>query len=91
MSDKFLWQRKNNQCLTVSHKLEMTTFKMAEAQDRLCTHITCKNKGIARPGKEDRQLLQHLPVRILLNKAQELSNNIPSLFSLLSSGPTKAF
>jgi len=68
----------------------MTTFKVAKAQDRLYMHITFNSKGIARPDKEERQLLQHLPVRILLNKAQELSNDIPSLSSLLPSGPKKA-
>ena len=46
MSKKFLWARGNNQCLTVLHKLEMTPFKMAEAQDRLFMHITCNSKGI---------------------------------------------
>jgi len=44
----------NNQCLTVSHKLQMTTFKMAKAQDRLCMHITFNSKGIARTEKEER-------------------------------------
>jgi hypothetical protein len=53
--------------------------------------ITSNSEGRARPDKEERQLLHHLPVCILLIKAQELSNNIPSLFSLISSEPTKAF
>jgi len=52
-------------------------------------HITCNSKGRARPDKEEKELLQQLPVCILLNKAQELSNDIPSLSSLLSSGPKK--
>jgi len=69
----------------------MTTFKVAKAQDTLCMHITFNSKGIARPDKEERQLLQHFPVCILLNKAQELSNDISSLSSLLPSGPKKAF
>jgi hypothetical protein len=64
---------------------------MAKAQDSLCMHITCNSEGIERLDKEQRQLLQHLPVYILLNKAPEQSNNIPSLSSLLTSGPIKAF
>jgi len=91
MSDKFLWARGNNQRLTVSHKLEMTALKRAKAQDRLCMHITCNSEGTAWPDKEERQLLQHLPICILLNKVQELSNDTPSLVSFLSSVPTKAF
>jgi hypothetical protein len=91
MSAKFLWVRGNSQCSTVYHKLDMTTLKMAKAQDRLCMHITCNSEGIARLGKEERQFLQHMPLCILLNKAQEQSNGIPSLSSLLSSGPTKVF
>jgi hypothetical protein len=91
MSDKFLWARGNNQHLTVPHKLEITALKMAKSQDRLCMHVTCNSDGTVRPGKEERQLLQHLPVCNLLNKAQELSNNIPSLLPFLSSGPTKDF
>jgi len=91
MSDKFLcsWKQAAFNCLTVSHKLQMTTFKVAKAQDRLCMHITFNKKKIARPEKEEGQLLQNLPVCILLNKAQELRNNILSFF--LSSGPKKAF
>jgi len=69
----------------------MTSFKVAKAQERLCMYITFNSKRTARPDKEERQLLQHLPVCILLNKAQELSNDIPSPSSILPSGPTKAF
>jgi len=54
MSNKFLWARGNKQCLTVSYKLEMTALKMAKDQGRLCMHITCNSKGIARPDKEER-------------------------------------
>jgi hypothetical protein len=61
----------------------------AKTQERLCMHITRSIEGIARLRKEERQLLHHLPVCILLNKVQELSNDIPSLSSLLSSGPMK--
>jgi hypothetical protein len=68
----------------------MITFKVAKAQDILCILITFNSKGTARPDKEERQLLQQLPVSILLNKAQEISNDIPSLFFLLPSGPKKA-
>jgi hypothetical protein len=59
MSDKFLWARGNSQCLTVSHKIQMTDLKMAKAQGRLCMHITCNSKGSAWFDKEERQLLQH--------------------------------
>jgi hypothetical protein len=64
MSDKFLWARGNNQSLTVSHKLQITALKMAKAQHRLCIHIICNSKGTAWPDKEERQLLQHLPVNL---------------------------
>jgi hypothetical protein len=71
----------------VSHKLEITALKMVKAR----MHITRNSEEIARPDQEERQLLQHSPVCILLNKAQEPSNNIPSRVSLLSSEPPKAF
>jgi hypothetical protein len=87
MSDKFLWARGNVRHSTVSHKLEMTALKMLKTH----MNITFNSDGSARPDKEEIQLLQHLPVCILPNKAQEQSNNIPALFSLLSSEPTKAF
>jgi hypothetical protein len=69
----------------------MTALKMAKAQDTVGMYITCNSEQIEWPDKEEIQLLQHLPVCILLNKAQDLSNNTPSPFSLLPSEPTKAF
>jgi hypothetical protein len=54
-------------------------------------HIRCNSKETAMPDKEDRELLQHLPLCISLNKAKDLFNDNPSLSSLLSSGPKKAF
>jgi len=53
--------------------------------------MTFNSKGIARPDKEERQFLQHLPAGTFLHKAQEPSIDIPSISSYVSSWPTKPF